>query len=64
MQTDYLIAGGGMTAAAAANSIRERDPDGSITIVSAESNGPGSRRSSGRAGTRPRSGSTSRRSSS
>lgn len=32
----YLIIGGGMTAAAAANAIHDNDPDGSIGIVSAE----------------------------
>ena len=36
MHTDYLIVGGGMTAAAAARGIREVDPDGTITIVSDE----------------------------
>jgi 3-phenylpropionate/trans-cinnamate dioxygenase ferredoxin reductase subunit len=40
MQTDYLIVGGGMTAAAAANGIREHDPDGTIAIVSAEPHPP------------------------
>lgn len=32
----YLIIGGGMTGAAAANGIRELDPDGAIAIISAE----------------------------
>ena len=36
----YLIAGGGMTAAAAAKGIREVDADGSIGIVSAEPHKP------------------------
>src|SRR4051794_22567571 len=36
MHTDYLIVGGGMTAAAAAQGIRDADPDGAITIVSDE----------------------------
>lgn len=34
--TSYLIIGGGMTAAAAAQGIREIDPDGAITIVSSD----------------------------
>lgn len=37
---DYLIVGGGMTAAAAANGIREVDGDGSVTIISAEDKKP------------------------
>ncbi|MEO6446053.1 MAG: FAD/NAD(P)-binding oxidoreductase [Gemmatimonadaceae bacterium] len=37
---DYLIIGGGMTADAAARGIRERDPAGSIGIVSADPNPP------------------------
>ena len=40
MDTDYLIVGGGMTAAAAADGIRGLDPDGSITIVSDEPHPP------------------------
>jgi NADPH-dependent 2,4-dienoyl-CoA reductase/sulfur reductase-like enzyme len=41
MQTvDYLIIGGGMTAAAAANAIREVDPKGTIIIISAEGHPP------------------------
>jgi NADPH-dependent 2,4-dienoyl-CoA reductase/sulfur reductase-like enzyme len=40
MQTDYLIVGGGMTAAAAASGVRDVDPDGSIAIVSDEPNPP------------------------
>src|SRR6476646_4718966 len=36
MHTDYLIVGGGMTAAAAARGIRDGDADGPITIVSDE----------------------------
>lgn len=37
---DYLIIGGGMTAAAAANGIREVDEDGSIAIFSSEGRPP------------------------
>src|SRR3954453_1020843 len=40
MHTDYLIVGGGLTAAAAARGIRDVDPDGTITIVSNESHPP------------------------
>jgi 3-phenylpropionate/trans-cinnamate dioxygenase ferredoxin reductase component len=36
----YLIVGGGMTADAAVNGIREVDPDGSIGLISAEQNPP------------------------
>jgi len=36
----YLIVGGGMTGDAAAKGIRERDPDGTITLVGAESHPP------------------------
>src|SRR5580765_8051848 len=36
----YLIVGGGMTADAAVRGIRERDGDGSITLVSAEPHPP------------------------
>jgi NADPH-dependent 2,4-dienoyl-CoA reductase/sulfur reductase-like enzyme len=36
----YLIVGGGMTAASAVAGIRERDPDGSIAVVSAEAHPP------------------------
>lgn len=39
-QFDYLIVGGGMTAAAAANGIREIDGEGSIAIISAEEQPP------------------------
>ena len=37
---DYLIIGGGMTAAAAAKGIREVDPNGSIGMFSKESDAP------------------------
>lgn len=37
---DYLIVGGGMTAAAAAQGIREVDPKGTIGIISAENQRP------------------------
>src|SRR5689334_16301620 len=37
---DYFIIGGGMTAAAAADGIREVDPKGSIGMISAEPNPP------------------------
>ena len=37
---DYLIIGGGMTAAAAVEGIREIDPEGSIGLVSAEKDPP------------------------
>jgi hypothetical protein len=33
----YLIVGGGMTADAAARAFRKRDPNGSIGLISAES---------------------------
>jgi 3-phenylpropionate/trans-cinnamate dioxygenase ferredoxin reductase subunit len=36
----YLVVGGGMTADAAARGIRERDPEGTITLVSAEPHAP------------------------
>ena len=36
----YLIVGGGMTADAAVNGIREADPEGSIGLISAEQNAP------------------------
>src|SRR5947209_13018333 len=36
----YLIVGGGMTAAAAANGIREIDPQGRIALLSAEPHRP------------------------
>lgn len=39
-QYKYLIVGGGMTADAAVNGIREIDPDGSIGVISAEGNPP------------------------
>jgi 3-phenylpropionate/trans-cinnamate dioxygenase ferredoxin reductase component len=38
--TRYLIVGGGMTADAAAKGIRERDPEGPILLVSAETDPP------------------------
>lgn len=38
--TNYLIIGGGMTGAAAANGIRELDPTGTITIISADHEPP------------------------
>ncbi|MGA9397541.1 MAG: FAD-dependent oxidoreductase [Anaerolineaceae bacterium] len=37
---DYFMVGGGMTAAAAANAIRETDPKGTIAIISAEDHRP------------------------
>jgi hypothetical protein len=37
---NYLIVGGGMTAAAAVNGIREVDSDGTIGLISAESHPP------------------------
>ena len=37
---DYLIVGGGMTAAAAAQAIRKADPDGLIGMISAENHPP------------------------
>ncbi len=39
-QFSYLIVGGGMAAGAAAESIRKVDADGSIAILSQESEGP------------------------
>src|SRR6266849_10342935 len=36
----YLIVGGGMTADAAVQGIRERDPDGAITLVGEEPHPP------------------------
>ena len=36
----YLIVGGGMTADAAVNGIREADGEGSIGLISAEQNAP------------------------
>ena len=39
-QTRYLIIGGGMTGDAAAKSIREHDPDGSIRLIGAEPHAP------------------------
>ncbi|MGO9269274.1 MAG: NAD(P)/FAD-dependent oxidoreductase [Terriglobia bacterium] len=36
----YLIVGGGMTADAAVNGIREADPDGSVGLITAEPNPP------------------------
>lgn len=39
----YLIVGGGMTADAAVNGIRETDPHGSVGLISAEPNPPYSR---------------------
>jgi NADPH-dependent 2,4-dienoyl-CoA reductase/sulfur reductase-like enzyme len=38
--TKYLIVGGGLTADAASTGIREVDPDGHITVVSAEAHPP------------------------
>jgi NADPH-dependent 2,4-dienoyl-CoA reductase/sulfur reductase-like enzyme len=38
--TRYLIAGGGMTADAAAKGIRLHDPDGGIVLVGAEQHPP------------------------
>jgi 3-phenylpropionate/trans-cinnamate dioxygenase ferredoxin reductase component len=38
--TQYLIAGGGMTADAACNGIRDLDPDGAITVVAEEPHPP------------------------
>jgi 3-phenylpropionate/trans-cinnamate dioxygenase ferredoxin reductase subunit len=38
--TQYLIAGGGMTADAACKGIRDFDPDGAITVVAAEPHPP------------------------
>jgi 3-phenylpropionate/trans-cinnamate dioxygenase ferredoxin reductase subunit len=38
--TQYLIAGGGMTADAACKGIRDFDPDGAITVVAEESHPP------------------------
>ena len=40
LQYDYLIIGGGMTAAAALHGIRQQDPDGSIGLISAETDPP------------------------
>lgn len=40
ISTRYLIVGGGMTGDAAVKGIRERDPDGSITLVGDEQNPP------------------------
>ena len=39
-QTSYLIVGGGMTADAACNGIREHDPEGRIMLVGAEAHPP------------------------
>jgi NADPH-dependent 2,4-dienoyl-CoA reductase/sulfur reductase-like enzyme len=39
-ETRYLIVGGGMTADAAVRGIREHDPEGTITLVGAESHAP------------------------
>jgi NADPH-dependent 2,4-dienoyl-CoA reductase/sulfur reductase-like enzyme len=39
-ETRYLIVGGGMTADAAVRGIREHDPEGTITLVGAESHPP------------------------
>ena len=39
-QYDYLIVGGGMTADSAVQGIRNSDTDGSIGLISAESNPP------------------------
>ncbi len=38
--TKYLIIGGGMTAAAAVEGIRQADPDGSIGLIGAEAHPP------------------------
>src|SRR3954469_12672232 len=38
--TRYLIVGGGMTGDAATQGIRDRDPDGTITLVGAEAHKP------------------------
>jgi NADPH-dependent 2,4-dienoyl-CoA reductase/sulfur reductase-like enzyme len=40
MRYDYLIVGGGMTAAAAADGIRKSDPRGSIGLIAAEPHAP------------------------
>lgn len=40
MRYDYLIIGGGMTAEAAAAGIRERDPKGTIGMISVETHAP------------------------
>lgn len=40
IRTKYLIVGGGMTADSAAAGIRELDPDGAVTMVSAEPDPP------------------------
>jgi NADPH-dependent 2,4-dienoyl-CoA reductase/sulfur reductase-like enzyme len=40
LKSTYLIIGGGMTADAAARGIREVDPDGSITLISEETDPP------------------------
>lgn len=40
LHTPYLIIGGGMTGAAAATGIRELDPNGGITLISAETAPP------------------------
>ena len=39
-ETRYLVVGGGMTGDAACKGIREHDPDGSITLVGAETHPP------------------------
>lgn len=39
-RTKYLIVGGGMTGHAAATALRERDPDGTLTLLSAEADPP------------------------
>jgi 3-phenylpropionate/trans-cinnamate dioxygenase ferredoxin reductase component len=39
-QTKYLIVGGGMTADAAVEGIRQIDPNGSIGLISAEPHRP------------------------
>lgn len=39
-QTSYVIIGGGLTAARAVEGIRERDPDGRITVIAAEKHLP------------------------
>src|SRR5438045_8718300 len=40
MRYDYLIIGGGMTAAAAADALRKFDPSGTIGLVSADQHAP------------------------
>jgi len=67
-QFKYLIVGGGMTAASAAQGIREIDQQGAIGMITAESRPPyddrSSRRGSGRESRSRRSFATSRSSTS